>query len=80
MQKERLSTARSKIERWNQSTVYWKSTTQAFIESLLTYEVRVEVAPSILPKWTFTDRFVQIVEVGSINQEDWIPFLYNWKE
>lgn len=52
---------------------YWKSSTKAFLENLPKYEVWVEVAPVILPRLQFTDRFVQIVEVEKNNQEGWIP-------
>ncbi|PWA07628.1 YafY family transcriptional regulator [Pueribacillus theae] len=52
---------------------HWKSSTEAFLENLPKCEVCVEVAPSILPRLTFTGRFVQIVEIGTKGQGDWIP-------
>ncbi|MEH7356614.1 YafY family protein [Neobacillus drentensis] len=52
---------------------YWRSSTEAFLENLPKYEVWVEVAPSILPRLQFTDRFVQRVEVENKNQDGWIP-------
>ncbi len=52
---------------------YWQSSTRAFIENLPNYEVSVEVAPSVLPKLTFTNRFVRIVETESRNSAGWTP-------
>ncbi|WP_338752704.1 YafY family protein [Bacillus sp. FJAT-52991] len=52
---------------------YWRSSTKGFIESLPNYEVWVEVAPAILPRLKFTNRFVQMEEGESENQEGWLP-------
>ncbi|WP_028782207.1 helix-turn-helix transcriptional regulator [Thalassobacillus devorans] len=52
---------------------YWKSSTQAFVKNLPTYEVSVEVTQSILPRLTFTGRFARIIEIGNKKEDDWIP-------
>lgn len=52
---------------------YWKSSTERFIQNLPTYEVNVEVHPSILSRMKFTGRFVQIREAGQPNGDDWVP-------
>ncbi|MFZ4452445.1 helix-turn-helix transcriptional regulator [Salibacterium aidingense] len=52
---------------------YWESSTKEFIENLPRYEVLAEVAPSAMAWLPFSDRFVQIVEGGSENQNGWIP-------
>ncbi|HET7627842.1 MAG TPA: YafY family protein, partial [Bacillales bacterium] len=43
---------------------YWRSSTQAFIENLPSFNVRVEVNPSILPVLQFNGHFSRIVETG----------------
>ncbi|MFC4619821.1 helix-turn-helix transcriptional regulator [Camelliibacillus cellulosilyticus] len=52
---------------------YWRTSTKAFIENLPNYEVKVEVAPSVLPRLTFTDRFVRHVQREPKSRGDWIP-------
>lgn len=52
---------------------YWHDSTSAFIEKLPTYEVSVEAAPAIMPALQFTGRFVQVVKIGSKNQQGWTP-------
>ncbi|QHZ46204.1 MULTISPECIES: helix-turn-helix transcriptional regulator [Bacillus] len=51
----------------------WRSSTNAFIEKLPTYEVWVKAAQSILPRLSFTNHFVRIMETGKVDEEGWIP-------
>jgi predicted DNA-binding transcriptional regulator YafY len=51
---------------------YWTDSTNQFIKNLPTYNVQVAVHPSALPRVTFTDRFVQVVEYGNTDQAGWI--------
>ncbi|MEC1451910.1 YafY family protein [Bacillus haynesii] len=51
----------------------WQSSTKEFIERLPTYEVRVKAAQAILPRLSFTNHFVQIIETNEIDQEGWVP-------
>ncbi|MCU4667342.1 helix-turn-helix transcriptional regulator [Bacillus paralicheniformis] len=51
----------------------WRSSTKEFIERLPTYEVRVKAAQAILPRLSFTNHFVRIIETNEIDQEGWIP-------
>ncbi|MCH5584073.1 YafY family transcriptional regulator [Shimazuella sp. AN120528] len=51
---------------------YWRDAVKDFVENLPKYEVRVAVSPSILPRLTFTDRFVQMVEREDRNEDGWI--------
>ncbi|SDL96023.1 Predicted DNA-binding transcriptional regulator YafY, contains an HTH and WYL domains [Sediminibacillus halophilus] len=61
---------------------YWDSTTNAFIEHLPEYPVSVEVTKKIMPRLTFTGRFVRILEVKDPSQEGWIPvdLVFNTEE
>ncbi|WP_078382494.1 helix-turn-helix transcriptional regulator [Sutcliffiella halmapala] len=52
---------------------YWSSSTKAFLEKLPTYEVGVEVTETILPRLTFTNRFVRIIEMENRTRDGWIP-------
>ena len=52
---------------------YWKMSTQAFLERLPNFEVRVKGHPSILPRLKFTPRFLRILEIGSPAPDGWIP-------
>ncbi|MFD2042914.1 helix-turn-helix transcriptional regulator [Ornithinibacillus salinisoli] len=52
---------------------YWSSSTKAFIEKLPTYEVRVEVTRSILPRLKFSSRFVSQIDIENRSEEEWIP-------
>ncbi|MCF6409815.1 helix-turn-helix transcriptional regulator [Pseudalkalibacillus salsuginis] len=52
---------------------YWNESTNTFIERLPNYDVQIEAAPSILPRLTFTDRFVRLVDVEGENNRGWIP-------
>ncbi|MCD2369470.1 YafY family protein [Bacillus paralicheniformis] len=51
----------------------WQSSTKEFIERLPTYEVRVKAAQDILPRLSFTNYFVRIIETNEVDQEGWIP-------
>ena len=51
----------------------WRSSTKEFIERLPTYEVRVKAAQDILPRLSFTNYFVRIIETNEVDQEGWIP-------
>ncbi|MCY8180301.1 YafY family transcriptional regulator [Bacillus paralicheniformis] len=51
----------------------WQSSTKKFIERLPTYEVRVKAAQDILPRLSFTNYFVRIIETNEVDQEGWIP-------
>ncbi|MCY8379858.1 helix-turn-helix transcriptional regulator [Bacillus haynesii] len=51
----------------------WQSSTKEFIERLPTYEVRVKAAQAILPRLSFTNHFVRIIETNEIDQEGWVP-------
>ncbi|WP_188454817.1 helix-turn-helix transcriptional regulator [Virgibacillus oceani] len=50
---------------------YWRSSTKDFMEKLPSYDVLVEVKPDILPRMKFTDRFVQIMDIG--DHGEWVP-------
>lgn len=52
---------------------YWATSTHQFLKNLPSYEVQVVVHPSIVPRVTFTDRFVRLVEYGNKNVEGWLP-------
>lgn len=51
---------------------YWKSSTEAFIENLPSFDVSVEVKASLLPRLKFTGRFARIKEVGPQHKNGWV--------
>ncbi|CAH0122123.1 hypothetical protein PAE9249_04665 [Paenibacillus sp. CECT 9249] len=61
---------------------YWISSTDAFIGNLPTFEVRAEVRPAILPSLKWTDRYVEIAEIGAKSREDWIlvELYFEWED
>jgi predicted DNA-binding transcriptional regulator YafY len=52
---------------------YWNQSKQTFVENLPTFEVDVEVSPSIVQRLTFTGRFVQLLNTGTPKENGWIP-------
>ncbi|GGP08292.1 helix-turn-helix transcriptional regulator [Oceanobacillus neutriphilus] len=50
---------------------YWKSSKQAFIRALPTYEVRIKVSGEVLPRLSFSNHFVRVMETGSSDKEGW---------
>lgn len=50
---------------------YWESSTASFIENMPTYPVKVEVTKAILPRLSWTNRFVQVEELGKGKNENW---------
>lgn len=53
---------------------YWEDSTTSFISKLPQYKVIAEARPSILPRLTFTDRFVQIEKMETKEETaSWIP-------
>jgi predicted DNA-binding transcriptional regulator YafY len=52
---------------------YWNSSTKAFIKNLPIYEVKVEAAPSIVSRLTFSGRFARILDIGTENKAGWVP-------
>ncbi|NMH68195.1 YafY family transcriptional regulator [Bacillus sp. RO3] len=52
---------------------YWTSSTQSFIQHLPSYEVKVEVTRSALPRLTFTGRFARVLETGDAHNREWVP-------
>lgn len=50
---------------------YWKSSKQAFIKALPTYEVRVKVSEEVLSRLSFSNHFVRIIEAESSDKEGW---------
>jgi predicted DNA-binding transcriptional regulator YafY len=52
---------------------YWSSSTTSFIQALPSFEVKVEVAPQVLSRLTFTGRFARVLEVGERRGAEWIP-------
>lgn len=51
---------------------YWETSTKAFMDTLPTYEVCVDVDPSILPRLAFTNRFMKKIETKSNKKGGWI--------
>jgi predicted DNA-binding transcriptional regulator YafY len=51
---------------------YWSRATKAFVESLPSFEVQVEVTAKMLPRLTFENRVVPLIEMEN-NNKDWIP-------
>ncbi|MFT9846645.1 helix-turn-helix transcriptional regulator [Aneurinibacillus sp. REN35] len=52
---------------------YWNNSTQKFIKNLPSYEVDVEISPSIVQRIRFTGRFVQLLKMDSPLEDGWIP-------
>ncbi|WP_152656589.1 YafY family protein [Oceanobacillus sp. CFH 90083] len=52
---------------------YWKTSKQAFIKALPTYEVWVKVAQEVLPRLSFANHFVRIIKSNPIDKEGWVP-------
>ncbi|MDN4524993.1 helix-turn-helix transcriptional regulator [Fictibacillus fluitans] len=52
---------------------YWEQSSQQFIQSLPTYDVEVELSPTILSRIRFTGRFVQQIRLEDPLSNGWIP-------
>lgn len=52
---------------------YWKQSTSDFVGALPSYKVEVLVARAIINRLTFTDKFVNILAVGTEQSDGWIP-------
>lgn len=52
---------------------YWKASTAAFLATLPTFEVTVEVTAAIWPRLRYSGRFVRVIELGTEREQDWIP-------
>ncbi|WP_306421058.1 YafY family protein [Halalkalibacter sp. APA_J-10(15)] len=51
---------------------YWKSSTEAFIKELPTYEVQVKVTQSIIGKLSYSSHFVRVIEISEVDKEGWV--------
>ncbi|WP_139488845.1 helix-turn-helix transcriptional regulator [Brevibacillus dissolubilis] len=56
-----------------QLAAYWENSTRQFLEHLPTYEAKVEVSPSAVPRMTFTGRFVQMIHKDEPCMDGWTP-------
>jgi len=52
---------------------YWKQSKINFVESLPSYKVEVLAAPTIINRMTFTDKFVNISAIGTVQNDSWVP-------
>ncbi|PFA66740.1 transcriptional regulator [Bacillus sp. AFS015802] len=52
---------------------YWSSSTQSFVKTLPSFEVKVEVSQQAFSRLTFTGRFARVMEVGERMSASWIP-------
>ena len=50
---------------------YWKASKERFAAELPRLEVRVLADPSIVGRMTFTDKFVEIGEIGGAREDGW---------
>jgi predicted DNA-binding transcriptional regulator YafY len=57
---------------------YWNSSTKTFIKNLPSYEVKIEAAPSIVSRLTFTGRFARVVDIGAETREGWVPVMLSF--
>jgi predicted DNA-binding transcriptional regulator YafY len=57
---------------------YWNSSTKTFIKNLPSYEVKIEAAPSIVSRLTFTGRFARVVDIGAETSEGWVPVMLSF--
>ncbi|MFA9457351.1 helix-turn-helix transcriptional regulator [Halalkalibacter sp. AB-rgal2] len=51
---------------------YWKSSTEAFIKELPTYEVQVKVTQFIIGKLSYSSHFVRVIEISEVDKEGWV--------
>lgn len=56
-----------------QLSQHWEDSTQSFLKALPTYEVDVELSPSIIHRMTFTGRFVKVIKQNEPLDDGWIP-------
>ena len=52
---------------------YWQRSTQAFVDNLPQFDVRVEVTTAVLARLKFSGRFVQLRDVGDADVAGWTP-------
>jgi len=52
---------------------YWKQSKVNFVQSLPSYKVEVLVAPTIMNRMTFTDKFVNIIAIGTEQHDSRVP-------
>ncbi|GAE31394.1 helix-turn-helix transcriptional regulator [Halalkalibacter hemicellulosilyticus] len=51
---------------------YWKSSTEAFVKELPTYEVRVRVTLDIVGRLSYSSHFVRVIEMSEDDKEGWV--------
>lgn len=61
---------------------YWKSSKQAFIKALPSYEVRLNVSGAVMPRLSFSNHFVRIIETEPTEKEGWksVKLAFDTKE
>lgn len=61
---------------------YWRNSKKAFIKNLPKYEVRVKASKEILPRLSFTNHFVRILEIAPVDKKGWaaIHFAFDTEE
>ncbi|TLS36827.1 helix-turn-helix transcriptional regulator [Pseudalkalibacillus caeni] len=52
---------------------YWKKSKKEFVNNLPRYIVQVKVLSSIIPRLKFTGKFVEVIEVGNNDIDQWLP-------